>query len=87
MPSVSVTIRIDEDLKKDFERTLDDIGLTTTAAFTVFAKAVAKQHRIPFELVADPFWSKKNQERLRHAMRQLEEGKGTEHELIEVDDD
>ncbi|KAK8835451.1 hypothetical protein M9Y10_004555 [Tritrichomonas musculus] len=87
MASVSVTVRIDEDLKKDFENTLDDIGLTTTAAFTVFAKAVAKQHRIPFELVADPFWSEKNQKHLRSAIKNLENGKGKEHELIEVNDD
>lgn len=35
----------------------------------------------------DPFYSEKNQARLRNAMDQLEAGLGTEHELIEVDDE
>lgn len=87
MASVSLTIRMDEELKKDFENTLDDIGLTTTTAFTVFAKAVTKQHKIPFELIADPFWSEKNQKCLRRAIKNLEDGKGKEHKLIEVEDD
>ena len=51
--STSITVRIDEDLKKNFEEVLDDIGLSISSAFTVFAKAVTKERKIPFELKAD----------------------------------
>lgn len=51
--SVSITIRMDETLKKDFEKVLDDIGLSLSSAVTVFAKAVSRKHKIPFDLEAD----------------------------------
>lgn len=35
----------------------------------------------------DPFYSEVNMARLRKAARRMAEGKGTEHELIEVADD
>jgi len=50
MAQTSVNIRIDEDLKHDFDNLCSDFGLTMTAAFTVFAKAVVRQQRIPFEI-------------------------------------
>jgi hypothetical protein len=34
----------------------------------------------------DPFYSRKNQARLREAIEQIETGRGTVHELIEIDD-
>ena len=41
---------MDEDLKRDFDYTCNDLGLTMTAAFTVFAKTVVRRQRIPFEI-------------------------------------
>lgn len=35
-----------------------------TAAFTIFAKAVTREKRIPFEVSADPFYSESNLKRL-----------------------
>lgn len=58
--SVSITVQMDESLKKNFEEVLDDIGLSVSSAFTVFAKAVTKERKIPFSLEADPFYSEKN---------------------------
>lgn len=86
MSSTNITVRIDENVKENFEGILNDIGLTMTSAFNIFAKAVIRQNKIPFELEADPFWSKENQEHIRKALQELEEGKFVEHELIEVDD-
>ncbi len=68
---------------------MGEIGLTITSAVTVFAKAVARQHRIPFELSSEPdlFWSRENQRHLRRAIKNLKVGNGKEHELIEVESD
>jgi DNA-damage-inducible protein J len=44
---------MDEKLKHDFDVVCAEIGLTTTAAFTVFAQAVTKKRVIPFEISAD----------------------------------
>ena len=86
MATTSVTIRMDEGLKKRVETLFDDMGLNMTTAITIFIKAVERQGKIPFEIAADPFWNETNQARLMKSIAQLEAGKGTVHELIEVTD-
>lgn len=39
--------------------------------------------QIPFKITTDPFYSQENIVHLKRAMRNLDEGKGIEHELIE----
>ncbi len=50
MANTNVNIRMDSDLKKQFENFCSDMGMTMTVAFTVFAKKVVREHRIPFEI-------------------------------------
>jgi len=50
MAQTSINIRMDEDLKRDFDNTCNDLGLSMTAAFTVFAKTVVRRQGIPFEV-------------------------------------
>jgi DNA-damage-inducible protein J len=87
MATTSITIRMDENLKKQAETLFEDMGLNMTTAFTIFTKAVVRQGKIPFEIAADPFYSEANQARLMKSIAQLEAGKGTAHKLIEVDDE
>lgn len=87
MATTSVTIRMDENLKKQVETLFDEMGLNMTTAITMFAKAVVRQNKIPFEIVADPFYSEVNQAHLRRAIADLETGKGQIHDLIEADDE
>lgn len=61
----------------------NDMGLSMTAAFTIFAKTVTREKRIPFEVSADPFYSASNMRHLQKAIADLNAGKGVEHELIE----
>ena len=83
MATTSVTIRMDENLKKQAEALFDEMGLNMTTAITIFTKAVVRQGKIPFEITADPFFSEANQVHLRKAIAELEAGKGKLHELIE----
>ena len=53
MAQTNVNIRIDEDLKREFDNLCQDLGLTMTAAFTVFAKTAVRRQRIPFEISRD----------------------------------
>jgi DNA-damage-inducible protein J len=85
MATTSITIRMDENLKKQAETLFEDMGLNMTTAFTIFTKAVVHQGKIPFEIAADPFYSEANQARLMKSIAQLEAGKGTAHELIDAD--
>jgi len=50
MAQTNINIRMDENLKRDFDTLCNDLGLTMTAAFNVFAKAMVRQQRIPFEI-------------------------------------
>ena len=55
-----INLRIDDDIKKDAEAVLDDIGISMTAAITIFLKKVANEQRIPLELTASSV--KKNEQ-------------------------
>jgi DNA-damage-inducible protein J len=53
MAQTNVNIRMDEDLKREFDGLCQDLGLTMTTSFTVFAKTVVRRQRIPFEIAID----------------------------------
>lgn len=86
MATTSITIRMDENLKKQAEILFEDMGLNMTTAFTIFTKAVIRQNKIPFEIVADPFYSESNIKVLQQRIADIESGKSVlkEHDLIEV---
>lgn len=50
MAQTSVNIRMDEDLKKQFDNFCSDVGMSMTTAFCIFAKTVVRERRIPFEI-------------------------------------
>ena len=52
-----------------------------SAAFTIFARKVARENRIPFEVSVDPFYSGENMARLKKSIADLNAGKGTMHEV------
>lgn len=89
MGQATLSIRMDEDIKRRFDMFCADAGMNATVAVNMFARAVLREQRIPFEITGsdDPFYSVKNQTRLREAMDQLESGGGTQHELIEAEDE
>ena len=54
MAQVMVNFRLDEEIKKNMEQACREMGLSMTTAFTIFAKKVGKEKRIPFEITAQP---------------------------------
>ena len=85
MAQTMVNFRMDSALKKSMEKICSDMGMSMTTAFTIFAKKVTKERRIPFEITADPFYSEANMRYLDRVIADIESGKAklTEHELIE----
>lgn len=81
MNTVNVNFKLDADTKKEMEQACAAMGLTMSAAFTIFAKKVAREYRIPFEISADPFYSKENMARLKKSIEQMEKTGGTIHEV------
>ena len=50
MGQTSINIRMDEELKKQFDSFCDDVGMTMTTAICIFAKTVVREQKIPFEI-------------------------------------
>ena len=74
MAQTLVNIRMDEKLKKSMEKTCQELGMTMTTAFTIFAKKMSREKRIPFEVSVDPFYSESNIKILKESIKQLEKG-------------
>ena len=87
MAQTLINFRMDEELKTEMEKTSKELGMTMTTAFTIFAKKMSREKRIPFEVSIDPFYSESNLDHLRRGIAALNAGKGVEHELIEAGDD
>lgn len=87
MAQTNVSIRMDEDLKKQFDAFCSDIGMSMTTAFCVFAKKAVRERRIPFEISADndPFYSPANMAHLKSSIAQMDATGGTIHE-VDLDD-
>lgn len=83
--NVNVNFKLDSDVKKRMEKACSDMGLSMSAAFTIFAIKVGNERRIPFEVSADPFYSESNLRYLESQFKAYKEGtlELSEHELIE----
>lgn len=89
MAQSTITARVDEKDKVNFDAFCSNVGLNTSTAINLFVKAVLRENRIPFEIVqtADPFFSEANMAYVKKSVQELKEGKGKAHELIEVEDE
>ncbi|MCM1164605.1 MAG: type II toxin-antitoxin system RelB/DinJ family antitoxin [Lachnospiraceae bacterium] len=52
MSTVTFSVRMDENLKRQFDALCEDFGMTASTALNVFAKAVVRERKIPFEISA-----------------------------------
>ncbi len=85
MAQTTVSVRMDETLKRDFDAVCNDLGLSMSTAITMLAKKMTREKRVPFEISADPFYSEENMARLRKSIAQMEATGGTVHE-VKLDD-
>lgn len=85
--TVNVNFRMDAELKQSMEQACSELGMTMTTAFTIFAKKVSREKRIPFDVSVDPFYSERNMRYLEKLAQDVSEGRArfAEHTLIEAD--
>jgi len=81
-----VNFRLDSNVKESMEKVCKAMGMSMTTAFTIFANKVSREKRIPFEVNADPFYSKENLDYLAKTIADYKMGKAkeVEHDLVEV---
>lgn len=75
MAQTLVNFRIDETTKKQMEQICNELGITMSSAFNIFAKKVIREKRIPFDVSIDPFYSESNMKALSDSVEELKEGK------------
>lgn len=52
MAQATFSVRMDESLKKQFDSLCADFGMTASTAINVFARAVVRERKIPFEIAS-----------------------------------
>ena len=50
MATTNITMRIDEDLKKQLQELVSNLGMDMTTFFTISAKQAVREQRIPFDI-------------------------------------
>ena len=84
MPQTTFSVRMDAEIKKQLDEFCANVGMNTTTAFNMFARAVLREKRLPFDVTTevDPFYSESNLAHLRRGVADLNSGKGIEHDII-----
>ena len=52
MAQATFSVRMDESLKKQFDELCQEFGMNASTAINVFARAVVRQRKIPFEIAS-----------------------------------
>ncbi len=85
MSQTIVNFRIDTEDKISLEQLCDNLGLSLSTAFKIFAKKMIREQRIPFDVSLDNFYSENNLKYLERVITDIESGSANldEHQLIE----
>jgi len=86
MPQTTFSVRMDSEVKQQFDDFCEKVGMNTTTAFNLFARAVLRERRLPFDITTkrDPFYSESNLAHLRRGIAALNSGMGIEHDIVKV---
>ena len=85
MAQTLVNVRMDENIKKEMEKTCKELGITMSTAFNIFARKMCREKRIPFEVSIDFFYSESNIQTLKNSIKELEKGKVVKKSLDELE--
>ena len=86
MAQTLVNFRIDETTKKQMEQICNELGITMSTAFNIFAKKMIREKRIPFEVSIDPFYSESNMKAIDESIKQLKEKKVVRKTMKELEE-
>ena len=71
MAQATFSVRMDDNLKTQFEELCNEFGMNMTTAINVFARAVVRERRIPFEITAaEPLVTRSQAEQAFWALRE-----------------
>lgn len=84
---VTVSLRFDDETKKDLDRMCDEMGMNLTTFFMIYARAALREKKIPFEIRADvdAFYSKENHAAIARSANEARNGKVIEKSLADLE--
>ena len=68
MSTTAISIRLDSDIKKQFDDLCKEFGISTSAAFNLFARAVVREKAIPFPITINKNESEKRSSAAQDAL-------------------
>lgn len=83
MSTTTFNVRMDETIKRRMDETAAAIGLTTAAAFNVFARQFVAHGGFPFEVVAPVPTEASYVREMERRYAEVQAGMGDAHELVE----
>lgn len=89
MAQVSMTVRMDSQLKQMFDSLCAQFGMSANTAMNVFANAVVQRRCIPFEIKANDEWkaSEDGIESFRRIRKMAESGQLPDMTLDEINEE
>ena len=84
---VTVSLRFDNETKRNLDQMCDEMGMNLTTFFMIYARAALRERRIPFEVRADSdaFYSKENLAAIAKSADEAHNGKVIEKSLTDLE--
>ena len=57
MAQTTISIRMDDSLKKSFDAICNELGMTMSTAVTILAKKMSREKRLPFDVSIDQHYN------------------------------
>lgn len=83
MAQVSMTVRLDSQLKKQFNELCNEIGMSVNTAINVFVNAAVKTKGIPFEIKASQKSDNEDSKNAFYALRESARKNGLQDITLE----
>lgn len=75
MAQTVISVRVDEDIKKDVENLFDEMGMNISTAINIFFRQTLRERAIPFQIKAkDDYFNETNMQRLLESIEQAKAG-------------
>ena len=88
----NMTIRVDDDIKKDAETLFEKLGMSISGAINIFFRQAIREQAIPFTISAktaeqkyDEYFNEHNMKHILHSIAQAKAGKVVIKTLAELE--
>lgn len=86
MAQTNITIRLDEDIKKEAEELFNKLGLNMSVAVNVFFRQAITEQAIPFRIKAtDNYFNEYNMKHINESIAQLKAGNVVVKSMAELE--